>query len=125
MGRTLSRPPRIFHVNWFRTGHDGRFLWPGFGENLRVLMWMIERVKGRAAASETPIGLVPTLDALNVDGLGLGRTDIERLLSVDRDEWAAEIPEMHAFFDRFGDRLPSELSRALESLSRQVAAARV
>jgi phosphoenolpyruvate carboxykinase (GTP) len=125
MGRTLSRPPRIFHVNWFRTGHDGRFLWPGFGENLRVLMWMIERVKGTAAASETSIGLVPTLDALNVDGLGLGRTDTERLLSVDRDEWAAEVPEMRAFFDRFGDRLPSELSRALESLSRQVATAGV
>jgi phosphoenolpyruvate carboxykinase (GTP) len=125
MGRTLSRPPRIFHVNWFRTGHDGRFLWPGFGENLRVLMWMIERVKGMAAASETPIGLVPTADALNVDGLGLGRADVERLLSVDRDEWAAEVPDMRAFFDRFGDRLPAELSRALESLSRQVATARV
>jgi len=125
MGRTLSRPPRIFHVNWFRTGHDGRFLWPGFGENLRVLMWMIERVKGTAAAVETPIGLVPTPEALNVDGLGLGRADVERLLSVDRDEWAAEVPEMRAFFDRFGDRLPPELSRALESLSRQVATARV
>jgi phosphoenolpyruvate carboxykinase (GTP) len=125
MGRTLSRPPRIFHVNWFRTGHDGRFLWPGFGENLRVLMWMIERVKGTAAASETPIGLVPTPDGLNVDGLGLGRADVERLLGVDRDEWAAEVPEMRAFFDRFGDRLPPELSRALESLSRQVATARV
>jgi len=125
MGRTLTRPPRIFHVNWFRTGHDGRFLWPGFGENLRVLMWMIERVKGTAAASETPIGLVPTPEALNVDGLGLGRADVERLLSVDRDEWASEVPEMRAFFDRFGDRLPPELSRALESLSRQVTTARV
>jgi phosphoenolpyruvate carboxykinase (GTP) len=125
MGRTLSRPPRIFHVNWFRTGHDGRFLWPGFGENVRVLMWMIDRVKGGAAGAETPIGVVPTPDALNVDGLGLGRGDLERLLSVDRDEWAAEVPEMRAFFDRFGDRLPPELSRALESLSRQVATARV
>src|SRR2546427_756843 len=125
LGRALSRPPRIFHVNWFRTGHDGRFLWPGFGENVRVLMWMIERVKGAAAGAETPIGVVPAEGALNVDGLGLGRADVERLLSVDRDEWAAEVPEMRAFFDRFGDRLPPELSRALDSLSLQVNAATV
>jgi phosphoenolpyruvate carboxykinase (GTP) len=125
MGRRLARPPRIFHVNWFRTGDDGRFLWPGFGENLRVLMWMIDRVKGQAAAVETPIGLVPAPEALNVDGLGLGRAEVERLLRVDRDEWAAEVPEMRAFFDRFGDRLPPELSRALDALSQQVAAAAV
>ena len=125
MGRRLARPPRIFHVNWFRTGDDGRFLWPGFGENLRVLMWMIDRVKGQAAAVETPIGLVPAPEALNVEGLGLSRAEVERLLRVDRDEWAAEVPEMRAFFDRFGDRLPSELSRALDALSQQVAAAAV
>ncbi|HEY2945048.1 MAG TPA: phosphoenolpyruvate carboxykinase (GTP) [Vicinamibacteria bacterium] len=125
VGRALSRPPRIFHVNWFRTGHDGRFLWPGFGENLRVLMWMIERVKGTAAGAETPIGVVPAEGALNVDGLGLGRADVEGLLRVDRDEWAAEVPEIRAFFDRLGDRLPSELDRALETLSLQVNTARV
>jgi phosphoenolpyruvate carboxykinase (GTP) len=125
MGRTLSRPPRIFHVNWFRTGPDGRFLWPGFGENLRVLMWMIDRVQGKAAGVETPIGLVPAPDALNVDGLGLGRAEVERLLRVERDEWAAEVPEIRAFFDRFGDRLPPELSRALESLAQQVTTATV
>jgi phosphoenolpyruvate carboxykinase (GTP) len=125
VGRALSRPPRIFHVNWFRTGHDGRFLWPGFGENVRVLMWMIERVKGAAAGAETPIGVVPAEGALNVDGLGLGRADVERLLRVDRDEWAAEVPEIRAFFDRFGERLPSELSRALESLSLHVNATTV
>ena len=125
VGRSLARPPRIFHVNWFRTGHDGRFLWPGFGENLRVLMWMIDRVQGKAAGVETPIGLVPAPDALNVDGLGLGRADLERLLRVERDEWAAEVPEIRAFFDRFGDRLPPELGRALESLALQVTAATV
>jgi phosphoenolpyruvate carboxykinase (GTP) len=92
---------------------------------VRVLMWIIERVKGTAAASETPIGLVPAPDALNVDGLGLGRADVERLLSVDRDEWAAEVPEIRAFFERFGDRLPPELGRALESLAQQVTTATV
>jgi len=125
MGRRLSRPPRIFHVNWFRTGPAGRFLWPGFGENLRVLLWMIDRVKGRAAAAETPIGLVPAPEALNVDGLALSRADVERLLRVDRDEWAAEVPEIRAFFERFGDRLPVELSQALESLAQHVTAAAV
>jgi phosphoenolpyruvate carboxykinase (GTP) len=125
VGRSLSRPPRIFHVNWFRTGQDGRFLWPGFGENLRVLMWMIDRVQGKAAAVETPIGLVPAPDAINVEGLGLGRADMERLLRVERDEWAAEVPEIRAFFDRFGDRLPAELGRALDSLAQQVTTATV
>jgi len=125
MGRRLRRPPRIFHVNWFRTGDDGRFLWPGFGQNLRVLRWMIERVNGQAAAAETPIGLVPHPDAIDVDGLGLGRADMERLLRVDRDEWAAEVPEIRAFFDRFGPRLPAELSRTLDSLAHQLTTATV
>jgi phosphoenolpyruvate carboxykinase (GTP) len=121
VGRTLRNPPAIFHVNWFRTGPEGRFIWPGFGENLRVLLWMIGRVKGRAAAADTPVGLVPTAEALNVDGLALSRGDLERLLRVDRDEWAAEVPEIRGFFDRFGTHLPRELSRSLEALERELA----
>jgi len=125
MGRSLARPPVIFHVNWFRTGPDGRFVWPGFGQNLRVLLWMIDRVEGRGSATETPAGLVPTPDALNVDGLPLSRADVQSLLRVERDEWAAEVPEIRAFFDRFGDRLPVELSRSLDSLSHELATASV
>ena len=125
MGRSLARPPVIFHVNWFRTGPDGRFVWPGFGQNLRVLLWMIDRVEGRGSATETPAGLVPTPDALNVDGLPLSRADVQSLLRVERDEWAAEVPEIRAFFDRFGDRLPAELSRSLDSLSHELATASV
>jgi phosphoenolpyruvate carboxykinase (GTP) len=121
VGRALHRPPAIFHVNWFRTGAEGRFLWPGFGENLRVLMWMIDRVRATGAgAVETPIGLVPAPSALNLAGLDIARADVEALLKVDRDEWAAEVPEMRAFFDRFGDRLPRELDRALDALSHQL-----
>jgi phosphoenolpyruvate carboxykinase (GTP) len=120
MGSKLANPPAIFHVNWFRTGHDGRFLWPGFGENLRVLLWMMDRVKGRGRATETAIGLVPTPDALNLDGLRLGRPEVEALLSVERDEWAAEVPEIRAFFDRFGDRLPGALNRSLDALAQQL-----
>jgi phosphoenolpyruvate carboxykinase (GTP) len=123
VGRALASPPRIFHVNWFRTGADGRFLWPGFGQNLRVLLWIADRVKGKGAATETPIGLVPTKSALSWDGLGLDEADKDRLLGVDRGEWAAEVPEIRAFFDRFGDRLPAELSRSLDTLSDQLTAA--
>jgi len=125
MGKVLSRPPAIFHVNWFRTGPDGRFLWPGFGENLRVLLWMVDRVKGRAGAVETPVGLIPAPGALNLDGLALSPADLETLLHVDRDEWAAEVPEIRAFFDRFGDRLPAELTKALDAFTQQVTAATV
>jgi phosphoenolpyruvate carboxykinase (GTP) len=125
MGSRLRHPPAIFHVNWFRTDSDGRFLWPGFGDNLRVLLWMIDRVKGRGDAVETPIGLVPRPSSLILDGLDLSRAQVEQLLAVDREEWAAEVPEIRAFFDRFGDRMPAVLERKLEQLSQQLATASV
>jgi phosphoenolpyruvate carboxykinase (GTP) len=108
-------------VNWFRTDERGRFIWPGFGENLRVLLWMIDRVKGRGAAEETPIGLVPAESALDWDGLGLGTSERQALLRVERSEWAAELPEIRAFFDRFGDRLPAELTARLSALEQDLA----
>jgi len=120
VGRALRHPPAVFHVNWFRTGDDGRFLWPGFGQNLRVLLWMIERVKGKGGALETPIGLVPTPTALDFEGLDLPPAARAALLRVDRAEWGAEVPEIRAFFDRFGSRLPRELDRALVALSDQL-----
>jgi phosphoenolpyruvate carboxykinase (GTP) len=125
MGGLVSKPPAIFQVNWFRTAADGRFLWPGFGQNLRVLLWMIERVKGGGGAVETPVGLVPTPDALNLEGLPVSRADIQALLRVDRDEWADEVPEIRAFFERFGDRLPQELRRSLDVLASQLSTASV
>lgn len=123
MGQRLSNPPAIFHVNWFRTGADGRFLWPGFGQNLRVLLWMIGRVKGQVGAVETPIGLLPKPSELNLAGLDLAPSTVDQLLRVDRDDWVAELPEMRAFFDRFGDRLPAELTRACEKLANELGAA--
>jgi phosphoenolpyruvate carboxykinase (GTP) len=125
MGRSLRRPPAIFHVNWFRTGSDGRFVWPGFGQNLRVLLWMIDRVKGKGGAEDTPIGLVPTPSALDWEGLGLSGAQRESLLRVDRGEWAAEVPEIRAFFDRFGNRLPAEMAQSLATLNEQLTAAAV
>jgi phosphoenolpyruvate carboxykinase (GTP) len=125
MGTKLTRPPAIFHVNWFRTGPDGRFLWPGFGQNMRVLLWMADRVQGKGSVEETPIGDVPGPGSLNLEGLKLSSTEVAALMKVDRDEWAAEVPEIRAFFDRFGARLPASLDRSLEALAQQLATARV
>jgi phosphoenolpyruvate carboxykinase (GTP) len=122
VGAKLERPPAVFHVNWFRTGSDGRLLWPGFGQNVRVLLWMIDRVKGKAGATETPIGLVPTPNALDWDGLDVSPAGRATLLQVDRGEWALEVPEIRAFFDRFGSRMPEPLGLSLETLSGQLTA---
>jgi len=121
LGREVKHPPLVFHVNWFRTDERGRFVWPGFGQNLRVLLWIAARVNGRGAATETPIGLVPTESALDWEGLDLSKAERELLLSVDRHEWSAEIPEIRAFFERFGDRLPRELAGSLATLEADLA----
>lgn len=109
LGKRLKQPPKIFHVNWFRTGDDGKFLWPGYGENLRVLRWILERVKGEGSASETPIGFVPTRDALDMSGLALRSATLDAVLSIDKDAWREEAKDQRKFFEQFGDRLPREL----------------
>ncbi|HKS99656.1 MAG TPA: phosphoenolpyruvate carboxykinase (GTP) [Rugosimonospora sp.] len=111
-----AKLPKIFYVNWFRRGEDGRFLWPGFGENSRVLKWVVERIAGTAGAVETPIGFVPTTDQLDLDGLDVSAADIELALRVDRDEWRAEIPQVVAWFEKFGDKLPGVLWAELDAL---------
>ncbi len=108
--------PKIYYVNWFRRGDDGRFLWPGFGENSRVLKWIVERLEGTAAAIETPVGHVPTADALDVAGLDLSPADLEAVLRVDADEWRAEIPQVAEWFASFGDKLPGVLWAELDAL---------
>ncbi|HEX6873079.1 MAG TPA: phosphoenolpyruvate carboxykinase (GTP) [Micromonosporaceae bacterium] len=108
--------PKIYYVNWFRRGEDGRFLWPGFGENSRVLKWIVERLEGRGEAVETPVGMVPTPDAIDTDGLGMAREDLEAVLRVDADEWRAEIPQVSEWFAKFGDKLPAVLWAELDAL---------
>jgi phosphoenolpyruvate carboxykinase (GTP) len=120
MGRAALKPPPIFHVNWFRTGADGRFLWPGFGQNLRVLIWIIDRVQGRASGTETPIGIVPTPESLVLEGLNVPRSALEALLRVEREDWEAEVPEIRAFFDRFDGRVPRELYESLDQLTQRL-----
>ncbi|MBN9101352.1 MULTISPECIES: phosphoenolpyruvate carboxykinase (GTP) [unclassified Pseudonocardia] len=108
--------PKIFYVNWFRRGDDGRFLWPGFGENSRVLAWAIARIEGTAAAVDTPIGFVPTPDALDLDGLDVPAADLRAALAVDSHEWAAELPLIEQWFDTVGAKLPDVLRDELDHL---------
>jgi phosphoenolpyruvate carboxykinase (GTP) len=115
-GADATKLPKIFYVNWFRRGADGRFLWPGFGENGRVLKWAIERIEGKAAAEETPIGYVPTADEIDLDGLDASRADIEAALAVDVEEWKAEIPLIEEWFDTIGPSLPTSMRDELEAL---------
>ena len=93
-------------MNWFRRDDDGGFLWPGFGENSRVLKWVIERLEGTADAVETPIGHVPTADSLDVSGLDMTREQVEQALAVNPEEWREEIPQITEWFEKFGDKLP-------------------
>ena len=111
MGKRIPHPPKIFNVNWFRKGADGRFLWPGYGENVRVLKWILERVEGRGKAAETPIGYVPTPDALTLDGLSVTRQTMEDLLRVDPADWAPELEDSKKFLEQFADHLPKELAQ--------------
>jgi phosphoenolpyruvate carboxykinase (GTP) len=116
MGRSIPHPPKIFNVNWFRRGADGKFLWPGYGENVRVLKWILERVEGKGRAEETPIGFVPTRDALTLDGLDISREAVDELLRVDSGDWLREAEETRTFLARFGDRLPRELMQEHDRL---------
>jgi len=111
-----SKLPKIYYVNWFRRDEDGGFLWPGFGENSRVLKWIIERLEGTAAAVETPIGLVPAPGALDIDGLDLTEDQMRQALAVDPEEWKAEIPQIQEWFEKFGEQLPAVLWTELDGL---------
>jgi phosphoenolpyruvate carboxykinase (GTP) len=126
MGRTEdAKLPKIFYVNWFRKGEDGKFMWPGFGENSRVLKWIFERCAGRAEAIETPIGKLPAIDGLDFSGLDLSEQQIARLLRVEVEGWLQEIPSIKEYYAQFGDRLPNELLDEVEQLEQRLQAASV
>ena len=112
--------PKIFFVNWFRRDDDGRFLWPGFGENSRVLKWVFERVDGGSEAIDTPIGRLPTKAALDTDGLDIDEADLDAILAVDSDGWRSAIPQIREHYDRFGDKLPAQLQIAVDTLEAQL-----
>lgn len=112
--------PRIFYVNWFRKSPEGKFLWPGFGENSRVLKWILERVEGKVGANETSIGYVPKAEDLDLDGVNVSAEVMDELLTVNNSEWANEIDSIREHLEQFGDRLPSELATELEALAKRV-----
>jgi phosphoenolpyruvate carboxykinase (GTP) len=113
--------PRIYFVNWFRKNADGAYVWPGFGENSRVLKWVSDRLAGTAAATETPIGRVPTKDALDTEGLEISDESLDLLLSVDNETWREEAALVHPHYERFGDHLPAALWDELSKLERRLA----
>jgi phosphoenolpyruvate carboxykinase (GTP) len=116
MGLRLTRPPRIFHVNWFRKGAEGKYLWPGYGENIRVLKWIVERADGVSGARPTAIGNVPTRDALDLMGLDVTSDRFEELIAIDPRAWLDEVSRNGTFLDKFGPRLPPQLLREHNAL---------
>lgn len=121
MGEILGdKAPKIFNTNWFRLDDEGHFMWPGFGDNFRVLEWIIKRCEGEADAVETPIGYVPSADDINVEGLDIERSDLEAILTVDNGKWLKEAEGIEEFYKKFGDRLPKELSDELNGLKERL-----
>jgi phosphoenolpyruvate carboxykinase (GTP) len=117
---TSGNLPKLFWVNWFRKGADGSFLWPGFGENSRVLKWVVERVAGQGEATETPIGRVPTADALDTTGVDITEAQLDELLSVDAETWRAELPQIEQHYTGIGDTLPGDLRAQLDELAKRL-----
>jgi phosphoenolpyruvate carboxykinase (GTP) len=112
--------PKLFYVNWFRKNADGKFLWPGYGENSRVLEWVFDRASGRGEAIETPIGWVPAPGAIDIEGVDVSKEDMEELLRVDNDEWRQEVPRIREHYAKFGDRLPDQLAKTIDALEERL-----
>ena len=121
MGKKIPHAPKIFHVNWFRTDDDGNFIWPGYGDNFRVLLWILARCEGTVDADETAIGYVPKPEDINVEGLdGVTTETIRELVSVDHDSWKADIANIREFYDLIGERVPAELREELAALDKRL-----
>ena len=125
MGTLIPNPPKIFHVNWFRTDDNGNFIWPGFGDNMRVLMWILARCEGKVEANITPIGYIPNAEDINIEGLDDVNLDtIRNLLSVDVDSWLADIDNIKEFYAQVGDRVPAAMYDELAALEARLNAAK-
>ncbi|RIT14389.1 phosphoenolpyruvate carboxykinase (GTP), partial [Mycobacteroides abscessus] len=115
-----SKLPKVFFVNWFRRGDDGRFLWPGFGENSRVLKWIVDRIEHRANGVSTPIGTVPGVEDLDLSGLDVEAADVAEALAVNNEEWQAELPLIEEWFQFIGDKLPTGVKDEFEALKQRL-----
>ena len=117
---SADKLPKIFYVNWFRKTKEGKWLWPGYGENSRVLKWVCERVSGKGKAVETPIGYMPTPDAIDISGTKVTSADMSELLTVNKGEWLNEVASIKEHYARFGSKLPKELANELAALEKRL-----
>jgi len=122
MGKKSDQAPKIFHVNWFRQDDEGKFIWPGFGENMRVLEWILNRCAGDTDAVETPIGNVPSPGAINLDGIDIDANTLERLLGVDPEAWQSELEGQEEFLKQFGETMPKEMWDQFHKLQERLSA---
>ncbi len=120
MGKKITKAPKIFHVNWFRTDDEGNFIWPGFGDNLRVLLWILDRCAGKVDAKETAIGYVPNAEDINIEGLDISLDTIKELLSVDKEHWIEDLASIKEFYAKIGDTIPAELKEELKALEERL-----
>jgi len=120
MAQRATQPPKIFRVNWFQRNDQGKFIWPGFGENLRVIRWVIERCKGGGEAEETPIGYVPKISALNGGDLKVSKSDLNQLVAIDREGWKSNLKSQGEYFDNFGDHLPAGIKEEHKALANRL-----
>ena len=120
MGKKISNPPKIFNVNWFRLDDEGNFMWPGFGDNMRVLNWIIDRCDGKVDAVETEIGYVPNKADLQLEGLDLSDAVVDELLSIDKQAWKEDLANQREFFAQFGDKLPKEIKDSMDTLEKNL-----
>jgi phosphoenolpyruvate carboxykinase (GTP) len=120
IGKRCKNPPKIFSVNWFRTDENDKFIWPGFGDNIRVLKWVIDRVENKCDAKETPIGFVPNLKDMDMTDLKIPQNKREQLLEVNMAEWKDEIADIKGFMDKFGSRMPKELDEEYRKLTLKI-----
>jgi len=118
MGEKLDadKAPKIFHVNWFRQDDEGNFMWPGFGDNMRVLLWILDRCEGKAGARECEIGYIPEEGAIDTTDLDMSAEALEELFEVDKKLWLEDVADQEKYFAQFGDKLPAEIKKQLETL---------
>jgi phosphoenolpyruvate carboxykinase (GTP) len=120
VGAKLKNPPRIYHVNWFRRDAQNKFLWPGYGENLRVLEWVLDRCAGKAGAAETPIGNLPRPEDLNTKGLSVSADALKALLNVDPTMWRKEVGDFRAYLQKYGARVPADMVEELDKTEKRL-----
>jgi phosphoenolpyruvate carboxykinase (GTP) len=122
MGTRIRRKPKLFHVNWFRTDEKGKFLWPGFGENLRIIEWILARCRGEVQGVETPIGIIPNTSDIDMTGLNLPPDTMAKLFAMNPKDWLSELDAVGQFFETFGTRIPDELAKEHETLRQRLLA---